>query len=106
MAKAKNKVDNIVNIDNSVASNMSQIASQFLGQPVAILCARYNYRGILSHVGEDCVVLAQARAVETSGSASQETPTTEDPVGSSIVISMGAIEIIYQPRWCFAPLDA
>ena len=105
MAKVKNKVA-LVNIDGSLAGNMASIAQQFLGQPVAVLCARYNYRGILSHVADDCLVLAHARAVETSGASSQEQPTTEAPIGSSVVISLGAVEIIYQPRWCFAPLDA
>ena len=105
MAKVKSKV-NLVEIDGAAAASMAQVAQQFLGQPVAVLCARYNYRGILSHVGEDCLVLAQARAVETSGASSQETPNTEDPIGSSVIISLGAVEIIYQPRWCFAPLDA
>ena len=48
---------------------------------------------------------AQARAVESSGASSQERPSNEDVIGSSIVISLNAIEIIYQPNWCFAPLD-
>lgn len=96
----------LVNIDSATAAGMAEIAAQFLGQHIAVLCARYNYRGILSHVGTDCIVLAQARAVETSGASNQEMPSTEDPIGSSIVISLGAIEILYQPQWCFAPLDA
>jgi hypothetical protein len=79
--------------------------TQFIGQPIAILCARFNYRGILSSVGEDHVVLAQARAVESSGASNQERPTTEDPVGSSVIISLNAVELIYWPNWAFSPLD-
>jgi len=84
---------------------LADVAKQYLGQPVAVLCARFNYRGILSAVGQDYLVLAQARAVESSGASSQERPSNEDVIGSSIVISLGAVEIIYQPNWCFAPLE-
>jgi hypothetical protein len=79
--------------------------TQFIGQPIAILCARFNYRGILSSIGEDHVVLAQARAVESSGASNQEKPTTEDPVGSSVIISLNAIELFYWPNWAFSSLD-
>jgi hypothetical protein len=86
-------------------ADMQETLSQFIGQPIAILCARFNYRGIMSFVGKDHVVLAQARAVESSGASSQERPSNEDPVGSSVIISMNAIELCYFPNWCYAPLD-
>jgi len=79
--------------------------SQFIGQPIAILCARFNYRGILSHVGKDHVVLAQARAVESSGASNQERPSNEDPIGSSVIISLNAVELCYWPNWAFSSLD-
>jgi hypothetical protein len=79
--------------------------NNLIGQPIAVLCARFNYRGILSAVGEDHMVLAQARAVESSGASSQEAPSSEDPIGSSIIISLNAVELIYWPNWVYAPLD-
>jgi hypothetical protein len=91
--------------EKSVGSNMAAIMQDYIGQPVAILCARFNYRGILSKVTDDCVVLAQARAVESSGASSSEKPNSEDPIGSSVMISLNAVELVYQPNWCFAPLD-
>jgi hypothetical protein len=104
MAKSKISVDRIA-IEKTKAQTMKDALQAYVGQPLAILCARFNYRGILSTVGEDFVVLAQARAVESSGASSQERPSNEDPIGSSVVISLNAVELIYQPNWCMAPLD-
>jgi hypothetical protein len=89
----------------SSGQNMADILHGYIGQPVAILCARFNYRGILSKVTDDCVVLAKARAVESSGASNSEKPNSEDPVGSSVVISLNAVELIYQPNWVFSSLD-
>lgn len=100
MTKAK-----IVKPDVKGKAGMSETLEQFVGQPVAVLCARFNYRGILSFVGHDHLVLAQARAVESSGASNQERPSNEDPIGSSVIISLNAIELIYWPNWCMAPLD-
>jgi len=94
-----------VNLDTFKGEELSDILQSYLGQPLAILCARFNYRGILSKVGQNFVVLAQARAVESSGASSQERPSNEDPIGSSVIISVNSIELIYQPNWCFAALD-
>jgi len=104
MAKSKISVDRIA-IEKTKAQTMKDALQAYVGQPLAILCARFNYRGILSTVGEDFVVLAQARAVESSGASSQERPSNEDPIGSSVVISLNAVELIYQPQWCFSSLD-
>lgn len=84
---------------------LRETMTQFVGQPIAILCARFNYRGILSFVGHDHFVLAQARAVESSGASNLERPTNEDPIGSSVVIAANAVELVYFPRWAYAPLD-
>ncbi len=59
----------------------------------------------MSMVGDDYLILAQARAVESSGASSSERPNSEDPIGSSVVISLDALELVYQPNWVFAPLD-
>ena len=104
MAKSKISVDRIA-IEKTKAQTMKDALQAYVGQPLAILCARFNYRGILSTVGEDFVVLAQARAVESSGASSQERPSNEDQIGSSVVISLNAVELIYQPNWAFSSLD-
>lgn len=84
--------------------SFSETAKEYEGQKVAVMCARYQYRGVLSHVGTDHLVLANATAVETSGTASGETPQTEDAINGSVVIKNDAVEILYQPRWCHARL--
>ncbi len=95
----------LVAVEKTKATVMKDALNMYVGQPLAVLCARFNYRGILSVVGDDFLVLAQARAVESSGASSQERPSNEDPIGSSVIISLNAVELIYQPRWCMAPLD-
>jgi hypothetical protein len=95
----------LVEIAATKSTLMRDALAAYLGQPLAVLCARFNYRGILSAVGDDFLVLAQARAVESSGASAQDRPSNEDPIGSSVVISLNAVELVYQPNWCFAPLD-
>lgn len=104
MAKSKPTFDR-VEIDKIHAETIGDAMKAYIGQPVAILCARFNYRGILSRVGKDYCILAQARAVESSGASNQERPSNEDPIGSSVIISINAVELIYQPAWCFADLN-
>lgn len=81
-----------------------EIAQKFIGQKVAVLCSRYQYRGILSTVAEDCIVLANATAVETSGASLSKAPQVEDNIGGSIIVKNDAIELLYQPTWCAAKL--
>jgi len=76
----------------------------FIGQKIAFLCARYQYRGILSGIGVDFVVLANATSVEISGASTNEQPQTEDPIQSSIIVKLDAVELISQPNWARAPL--
>lgn len=81
-----------------------QVARLSLGEKVAVLCARYQYRGILAEVGEDYLNIAQAVAVEVSGRSMSRQATTEDVIGSTVTIMSAAIEIIYKPQWAEAPL--
>lgn len=83
---------------------IADFAKQFVGQKVAVLCARYQYRGVLSSVESDHIVLSNARAVESSGASKAATPSSEDPIDSDVMISLGAVEILYQPNWASAPL--
>jgi len=86
------------------ARNFSDLAKQYIGQQVAVLCARYQYRGELSQVLADCITLANSSCVEVSGACNLERPQTEDPIGGSVTIKTDAIEILYQPNWCNAAL--
>lgn len=102
MAKSKSNVK-VPTIKGS--DSLSEVLAQFIGQPIAMLCARFTYRGILSSVGSDHVVIAQARAVESSGASSQEQATTEDVVGGSIIITLNSVETFYWPNWVDHSLD-
>lgn len=72
---------------------------EYLGQPIAILCARYWYRGILASSDEDHVVLTNARAVEVTGSSQQDHPDREDPIPSDVIVRTPFVEIVAQPSW-------
>ena len=75
------------------------------GQPVAILCARYWYRGILKEIGEDHVLLTNPRAVEVTGSAQQDHPEREDIIPSDLMIRIDFMEIVCQPAWVYHEMD-
>lgn len=85
-------------------TGFSEVCNKKMGERVAVLCARYQYRGVLTEVYDDCLVLANATCVEVSGIAQGERPNTEDAVGGSITIKTDAIELFYQPNWVNAPL--
>ena len=90
--------------DLSSVENVVDYYRLFLGQKVAVLCVRFQYRGIVSVVTPECLILSQATAVEDSGESMRETPEREDPIGGDICIKLDAIEIFYQPRWANAVL--
>jgi len=86
-------------------TNFAEVAAVYVGEAVAVMCARYQYRGVLSAVTDDCIVLAQPRSVEISGSANADKPSAEDPIPSSVIIKSDAIEILYQPAWAGLDLN-
>lgn len=73
----------------------------YMGLPVAVLCARYWYRGMLKVVGSDFIGLSNVRAVEVTGPAASAWPQTEDPVPSDMYISLNAVEQVCQPFWAW-----
>jgi hypothetical protein len=78
---------------------MADEIAEYLDEPLAILCARYWYRGRVAEVGKDFVTLSEVRAVEVTGPAASDRPQTEDPVPSDLTVSVGAIEQFCQPLW-------
>jgi hypothetical protein len=107
MAKRKSVAERVdlSGVSGEKVPSRQQVLQQYLGQPIAVLCARFAYRGVLSAVGDDYLILAQARAVESSGASNSDRPNSEDPIGSSVMVSLDALELVYQPNWCFASLD-
>lgn len=93
-----------VDFNESKANTTIDCFKEYLGKPVAILCGRFNYRGIMKIVNEDSVVLTKARAISVSGACSKEEPESEEEILSPVIIMKNSIELVYQPRWCFAPL--
>jgi len=95
-----------ISFDPKNVTDFPTAAQQYKGQKCAVLCARYQYRGRLVAVNQECLVLADATAVEVSGQTNSAQPQTEDAISGSVTIKCDAVEIIYQPEWCFAPLPS
>ena len=100
----KAQADKIKKMLNGL-TKFGDIINYHEGQKLAVLCARYQYRGVVAHVGEDFIVLANARSVEISGPSAKATPEREDDIGGFVIIKHDAIEIAYQPTWSQAPLS-
>jgi hypothetical protein len=63
------------------------------------------YRGILKEVGEDHALLTNPRAVEVTGSASQDHPEREDVIPSDLMVRLDFVEIVCQPSWVYHEMD-
>jgi len=89
-----------VNLLSSVAlEDLANKIKENLNKPIAILCTRYVYRGILTEVGKGFIVISKARTVEVTGPCSAEKPQFEDDIGGSIIVPFHNIELIYHPKW-------
>lgn len=86
------------------ATNFKELVKAYVGQKCAVMCARWQYRGVVSAALDDCFVLSHATCVETSGASSSERPSIEDPVNGDVCVKYDAIEIFYQPNWVHADL--
>lgn len=91
--------------DGVVKLALHERLEAYKGQPIAVLCARYWYRGILKEVGKDHVLLTNPRAVEVTGSASQDHPEREDVIPSDLMIRIDFMEIVCQPTWVYFEMD-
>lgn len=83
----------------SAVKKTAGLLEKHIGEKVVMICARYQYWGILSEVNERTLVLAKAVAVESSGSAQGEAPQDIDNIGTSIIIMLDAVECLYWPKW-------
>jgi hypothetical protein len=81
------------------------LRTKYMGLPVAVLCARYWYRGIVKRADGDKVTLINARAVEVAGPATGERPVTENPIPSDLHLCSGAIEAVCQPLWVWHEVE-
>ena len=84
-------------------TGFKEFLTKLQGDKAYLVCARYAYRGIVSEVGWDSLTLANAMAVQETGSPLNKKPVREDPVGLAI-ITFDSIESVTQPPFCMAPL--
>lgn len=95
----------LVNIAKSDAISSNGCLKEYLGKPIAVLCQKYVYRGILAKVNDDSIILSKAKQVETSGASKGSAPEKEENCGDSLMVWIRSIELVFQPNWCLAPLD-
>lgn len=92
--------------DNNVLGKGFHAAlARLKGEPVAILCARHWYRGVLVDVWEGWIRLGQVRIVGVSGAGSDTAPIEEDIQPSDFFLSLDAVETISQPAWAFHEIE-
>jgi hypothetical protein len=85
-------------------NKLARKLKSWIGKKVAVLCVRYQYRGILTAVNKDFLTLSNACAVEESGATHLTKPKKEDPIEAKVYVPLDATEIIYRPKWCKSPL--
>lgn len=78
---------------------------RYFNQPLAFLCFRFWYRGIVTQVGQGFIVLSNPFAIDNSGAATGETARREEPLPSDWYISLDAIEGCGQMVWTFKDYD-
>jgi len=87
-------------------ANLRELFECYKGQPACILCMRYWYRGIVSLVGEDFVILTNARAIEQTGAASGNAPGREDIIPAPIAVKFMSIELITQLGYAWLEMES
>lgn len=85
--------------------DLKQFFMRYMHEPIAILCVRYWYRGIVKEVGDNYVILGDPFAVEETGPTTDPEPRFETAIPSDLLISFAAIEIVCQPTWAFHGYD-
>ena len=104
MTEVATEVTDVSSINLDTLTCFKDVVNAHVGQKVAVLCARYQYRGVVSKVTDDCLILANSMSVEISGASAATKPEREDAIGGSVTIKLDAIEIFYQPNWSQFPL--
>jgi hypothetical protein len=90
---------------NPTSNTILQVVKKnLLRQKIAVLCNRYQYRGILKQVTADGLILDNATCVEVSGASGNRRPQLEGPFNVVAITFAQMIELVHQLRWVFAPL--
>ena len=76
-----------------------------VGEPVAVLCSRYWWRGIVRQVGENGVILSDVFLIYETGKMDGNQPKSEEACGTDTMIALDAIELVGQFPWAFYGYD-
>lgn len=95
-----------VDMGSSLAVSTNGNLYHLIGKPVAVICNRFSYRGILAKVNDASIVLDKAMAVENAQDLHHDSAYihVEDNIGCPVMIYKRHIELLFQPKWCFSPL--
>ena len=75
------------------------------GEAIMISCVKFCFRGIVSEVGEDHVILTQSYNVFETGNLTAINPAREEPILGDNCIMYDAIENVFQPVMAFHGYD-
>ena len=76
-----------------------------IGQPVALMCTRYQYHGIVETVEDNFLVLNPVRSILFSGEATREKPQRVEMIHGSVTIPLSSIEMNWEPKWLNDPIE-
>jgi hypothetical protein len=88
-----------VPFENIQAKNSQDVISEKIGQNVAIICNKWQYRGVLVADQYNRILLENSSCVGVSGATNRESPISEKKLKFPIYIEKRVIEIFYQPNW-------
>lgn len=80
----------------------AEYLSARVGQRIAVLCARYWYRGTLAAVNHEAILVTDGYAVEETGSATAAAPVQEDKIPGDFLLRVDFVEFVGQPTWADA----
>ena len=80
---------------------MKEYLLKYVGQPMLLVGVRFKYRGVVTEVFDDSVILSNAYVVFQTGALNNEKADTEESCISTVAVALGAIESATQLVLCF-----
>jgi len=74
----------------------AKLWAQYAQQRVLLICARYQYRGIVTGAGSDWIELSEVAAIEEMGPAGGKAPKQADPIPGKVIIQTAFVEFVGQ----------
>lgn len=80
-------------------TSFDDFLKDYVGKNIAVLCARFWYRGKLTSVSASAVILNPAMQIDVTGRNENDKPEMEDPMRGPVCIRTEFIEQVCFPNW-------